>query len=120
MFMGSFKVKRSREQILQLNDLFQGHKVAPVEFYEQLKSRGVDIALSILIKIYPDGDNTYYGSLINQTGQVCSFDVDCDDEKFTRWEVVELEEFLNQEGSTKLKPWDAEVIAVEILTERGH
>lgn len=117
--MGNLKATKAKEKVLQLNEMFQSHEVAPEEFYDQLKFKGIDVTSSILINFCPDGDNTYFGSIINQAGEICSFDIDCNDEKFTRWDSIKLEESLRWKNSSQFKPWDAEVIAISIFNEKS-
>jgi len=74
--------------------------------------------LSILISICPDGDNTYFGSLINQLGEVFSFDIDCDDEKYSRWGSMGSVTSYKSMLHGKLKPWDAEGIAIDIFEKK--
>ena len=114
----SLRVREEKTNILHLNKMFHEFKVAPEEFFQQLKSRDVDIGLSILISICPDGDNTYFGSLINQFGNICSFDIDCDDEKYSRWDISSSNKLHKSPQHTKSKPWDAEVIALDLFKER--
>ena len=117
MNKGSLKVRKAKENLVQLNRMFHELDVAPIEFYQQLKSRNVDVGLSILISVCPDGDNTYFGSLINQLGSVCSFDIDCDDEKYSRWDVGSPIESSDSLQHANAKPWDAKVIAAEMFSE---
>lgn len=116
--MSTLKMRKAKDSVFLLNKMFHEFEIAPEEFYLQIKARGFDTGLSILISICPDGDNTYIGSLINQLGEMFSFDIDCDDEKYSRWDFMGSVASYKSKFHRKLKPWDSEVIAIDIFEKK--
>ncbi|WP_444944358.1 hypothetical protein ACJJIK_04570 [Microbulbifer sp. ZKSA006] len=114
----SIQLNRSRNNIRELNVRYQGRAVAPVGFYNELERFGVILDRSVLISIIPDSGSTFIGSLINQNGNVCSFDIDYEFTQYSKFDVeLESEQCFKRPQHTKQKPWDDKVLAFELYNE---
>ncbi|PCJ11409.1 MAG: hypothetical protein COB04_17945 [Gammaproteobacteria bacterium] len=112
----SIQLDRARKSIRELNDKYQRRTVAPVGFYSELERFGVVINGSVLVSVLPHSGSTLIGSLIDQNGDLCSYDID--------YKCTELSEFQVQEKlgfrppqHTIEKPWSKKVVAIELYNE---
>jgi hypothetical protein len=79
---------------------------------------GIEIEDSLLISICPDGDNTFVGSFISQDGYMYSFDIDCDDRKYSKLEKGALTVLELSSKNTGTKPWDPYQVAMKFFINR--
>ena len=103
------------KEIAELNEKFHSKALLNNEFYEQLIKMGFNYKDCLLVSIFPDGDNTYCGKLINQDGKLIKFDVDLDDFQHSAWTDVssELRNFSKTARNTKSP--SIEAIAFDIF-----
>jgi hypothetical protein len=115
-------MKISQKKVLEaFNDLnmsFWAKTIAPIEFYEQLESLGVRCEESVLIAFVDDGENTYSGSLVRQDGICCSFDVDCEDSRYSSF-VVHKKNIKDCAGEKDLKKkyLSSEILAFKLFAQ---
>ncbi len=112
----SLTMKGARKQIQDLNSAFWSEVVLgnpgdSANLNRQLEQLGIVIRKSVLIDVFPDGENQFEGRLIRQDGKICGFSVDLEDPASADLQV---------EGEPRpqaLPPWSAEMLAREIFAE---
>jgi hypothetical protein len=115
-------MKISQKKVLEafndLNRSFWKKIIAPMEFYEQLEGFGVRCDESVVIAFVDDGENTYSGSLVRQDGICCSFDVDCEDSRYSSFIAhnKNIKECAGNKG-LKTKRLPSEVLAFKLFTQ---
>jgi len=84
-------------------------------FYEQLTERGCDVDECVLVRLVPDGADTFFGTVIRQDGRVFDFDLVLEDSRGSEWEE-KTERFLREyETHQKSKPWMPGVVAYRMF-----
>ncbi len=110
------KRTETEEQLEVLNQRLRSGKLLRKSFYSQLKLHRCDYQQSILVKLVPEGAQTYAGRIISQDIRVIDFDIDLDSPDLSRWADV-TDQFLAEYQKLRAhRPWDPTVVAYEILT----
>jgi hypothetical protein len=89
-------------------------------FYIQIAERGCEVDKCVLVKIVPDGADTYFGTIIRQDGRIFEFDLALADSSASDWEET-TEDFLREfERAQKSKPWRPEVVAYRMFMDERN
>ncbi len=90
------------KDLLELNKKFHEKNIMNESFYNELNRFDINYKKSILIEMFPDGNNTYVGSLINQNRELIKFDLDLSDYKFSYLAKHEMSKNLKNDMAYKL------------------
>src|SRR5262245_260919 len=112
----SLTMMGARKQIKDLNSSFWtgvvlGNPDDSANLNRQLEQLGIVIRKSVLIDLFPDGENQFEGRLIRQDGQICSFSIDLEDSASAGLSVE------TEKLDRTLKPWSPEILAREFFLE---
>ena len=113
----STKVDSAIREHSDLNARFRSGEMVVSRFYAQLTERGCEVDKCVLVKLVPDGAETYFGTVIRQDGRIFEFDLALTDSSASDWEE-KTGDFLREfERAQKSKPWMPEVVAYRMFME---
>lgn len=108
---------QAEREFRTLNERFRSERLLSASFYEQIRGKGIEPHESVLVRLTPDGANTYFGQVIRQDGTVFDFDIDLDLPAHSKW-VETTAEFENSyRRFAHSKPWREEVLAQQLRDE---
>ncbi len=105
------KVDQAAREHADLNQRFRDGELLDKRFYAQLSERGCVVNECVLVNLVPDGDETYFGTIIRQDGRVFDFDLALANSSGSEWDD-KTEPFLHDyDRDRRSQPWLPNVIA---------
>jgi hypothetical protein len=118
--MRTKKTELVEEKLVEINKKFHEKQLVDESFYQQLLQQGFVYRHSLLVSIFPDSSNTYFGKIIRQDGNVFEFDVDLDEAECSSWHEITADFREYYEKNKRVKPWLVEVVASKLFNELIH